>query len=495
MRFAAQTKWRIGCGGVLCLCLWAALSGAQQGQQNVDQATKVSQLTQVLGRPTDRSIALNVLAPNDIEAYVEYGLRPGAYAAKSALVKSKGRTPFELTIDSLKPNAHYYYRLRYRELEKSTYAASKEYDFQTQRSAGSTFVFDVQADSHPERVVRMFDAVLYARTMASVRKDHPDFFISLGDDFSIDEFKDPVNAERVAQVYIDQRPYLGMEGTGAPIFLVNGNHEQAASYLLNGTPNSAAVWAGNSRNHYYPNPAPDRFYTGDPEPVEFIGLLRDYYAFTWGDALFITLDPYWHSKGPVGQLLQQGKGSGNKQGRDLWDITHGEAQYRWLKETLEKSNAKYKFVFAHHVLGTLRGGTDIADLYEWGGRNDKGEWEFDKRRPGWELPIHQLMAKYGVLIFFQGHDHLFVRQQKDGITYQETPTPADPNYANPNDDAYKGGDHYSAAGHLRVTISPEQAKVEYIRSWLAKDETAGHKQDEVAFSYAVKPGAKASGKQ
>ena len=98
------------------------------------------------------------------------------------------------------------------------------------------------------------------------------------------------------------------------------------------------------------------------------------------------------------------------------------------------------------------------------------------------------MAKYGVSIFFQGHDHLFVRQQKDGVIYQETPTPADPNYASPNDSAYRSGDHLPAAGHLRVTVSPQDVKVEYVRSWLPQDENAEHKQDQVAFTYSVAAG-------
>lgn len=486
-----RLRWRILGGAALCLSLFAALFAAQQAQQDTDAATTVTGLSQVLGRPTDHSIALNILAPSDLDAYVEYGLAPAKYSGKTATTKSRGRTPFEIAIDKLKPNTRYYYRLRYREAGKGAYAVATEYCFQTQRPPGSTYVFDVQSDSHPERVVRMFNPELYARTMAAVRQDRPDFYITMGDDFSVDEMKIPRNAVSVAQIYINQRQFLGMEGGSAPVFLVNGNHEQAAMYLLDGTPNNNAVWAGAARNRYYPNPAPDAFYTGDTEPVEFIGLLRDYYAFTWGDALFISLDPYWHSKVVVDNPLGQGPGSGNPEPprtRDMWAITHGEAQYNWLKKTLSESKAKYKFIFTHHVLGTGRGGVDMADLYEWGGRNKNGEWEFDKKRPGWDLPIHQLMAKYGVSIFFQGHDHLFVRQQKDGVVYQETPTPADPNYASPNDKAYKGGDHFPAAGHLRVTVSPENAKVEYIRSWLPKDETPEHKQGEVAFSYTVAPG-------
>ena len=68
------------------------------------------------------------------------------------------------------------------------------------------------------------------------------------------------------------------------------------------------------------------------------------------NALFITIDPYWHSDMTVDTMLANGgRDNAGKSKRDGWDITHGEAQYRWLKQTLEQSNAKYKFMFAHHV--------------------------------------------------------------------------------------------------------------------------------------------------
>ena len=188
---------------------------------------------------------------------------------------------------------------------------------------------------------------------------------------------------------------------------------------------------------------------------------------------------------PAGETSYSGMG-----GRDIWGITHGESQYRWLERTLRESKAKYKFIFAHHVLGTGRGGVDMADEGEWGGKSLQGVWEFDKKRPGWDLPIHQLMAKYHVSAFFQGHDHFFVRQEKDGVVYQETPNPANPNYEEGDAGwrrAYKTGDYLPSSGHLRVTVTPENATVDYIRSWMPKDETAEHKQGEVAFSYSIKP--------
>ncbi len=182
-----ELKFRIAGAAILCACLWAALSAAQP---DTDAATTVSGLTRVLGRPTDRrAIILNVLAPNDLETYVEYGVQPAAYTAKTGVAKSMAKTPVEIAIEPLKPNTRYYYRLRFREPGKGDYTAAAEYTFETQRPPGSSFIFDVQADSHPERVNRMFVAELYTRTMANVRKDRPDFYITLGDDFSIDQMR------------------------------------------------------------------------------------------------------------------------------------------------------------------------------------------------------------------------------------------------------------------------------------------------------------------
>jgi hypothetical protein len=49
------------------------------------------------------------------------------------------------------------------------------------------------------------------------------------------------------------------------------------------------------------------------------------------------------------------------------------------------------------------------------------EWEFDKKRPWRELLVHELVVKHGVTIFFQGSEHLFARQKKDGVLYRATP--------------------------------------------------------------------------
>jgi len=437
--------------------------------------------TIILGCPTDSSINMNVLSNDQLEAYLEYGTLSGVYTNRTAISKIEATVPLEEFITNLQPNTRYYYRICFRRSNAMEFNEGLEYTLHTQRSPGSTFTFGIQGDSHPERYKKSFDPALYTRTLQTAASYGLDFYIMMGDDFSVDTLKpETINADMVAQRYILQRLYLGLIANSAPLFLVNGNHEQAAGYLLDGTPNNIAVWAQNARNLYYPQPAPDGFYTGNTEPVEFIGLLRNYYAWTWGDALFVVIDPYWPSPVPVDSVF----GGGDKT-KDKWLITHGDAQYQWLKQTLEQSTAKWKFVFAHHVNGFSRGGVEVAGLYEWGGNNKKGVWEFDAKRPGWAMPIHQLMVQNGINIFFQGHDHIFVRQQLDGITYQTLPYPADPNYDFYNEDRYKAGDKLPGSGYMRATVSESSVLVEYVRIFLPQDETDSNVNGQVAYTYTL----------
>jgi hypothetical protein len=418
---------------------------------------------EILGRPTDNSVTINVVPAVDMVVYYEYGMASGNLTEQTSRQNTQAGVALETLLTGLKPDTRYYFRLHYAD------QVGPERSFMTQRSPGSSFTFGLQGDSHPERLGKQFDPVLYERTLRSAAADQPDFYLTIGDDFSVDTLK-TVNADIVRSLYISQRQWLGL--VGAPIFLVNGNHEQAALANLDGSPDNVAVWAQNARNSLFPQPAPGGFYSGDEEEVEFIGPLRDYYAWNWGDALFVVIDPYWHSAQTVDN--QFGAGQKDKKNRDLWNITLGEAQYQWFKTTLEKSTAKYKFVFTHHVNGTGRGGVEVAKTYEWGDAA-----LLANHRPGWEKTIHQLMADNNVTIFFQGHDHLFAHQELDGVVYQTLPEPANPNYTIENDAAYRSGDKLPNSGHVRVTVSLDGVKVDYVRSFLDKP-------DELAFSYTVK---------
>ena len=472
----------------------------------------------ILGRPTNNSIALSILATEKVSAYVEYGYTKTKYSGKSSTVSIDQDNPFVIELTGLKANAKIYYRLRYATSGSSTFQSGKQYSFSTAKAPASTFSFTVHGDTHPERNGKMFNSELYYVTMANVAEQQPDFHILMGDDFSIDPLiaKGAANQANVEKIYRTHRDWLGVIGPTVPVFLVNGNHEQAAAYLLDGTLTNPAVLAGNARLKYFALPAPNTFYSGDSYEIPGVGLPRDYYSWTWGDALFVTLDPYWHSKNPVDNVAgdtvpedqtstggsgggggggtkkgtntnKPAQGGGNGKTKDLWSIGIGDEQYAWLKKTLETSKAKYKFVFAHHVMGTGRGAVEVSYDYEWGGRDPKGATTFAKERPNWELPIHDLMVKNKVSIFFQGHDHIFVTQERDGLIYQAMPNPADDTFSYFNDTAYKSGTKAPNSGHVRVTVTPKQATVEYFLAARATD--SGRKNLQIAHKYTVSPKA------
>jgi len=495
--------------------------------QNVlpDDLKSYALLSLVLGRISDRSVTVSAVSQEAREGYFEYGLTSGNYSDKSKIIDLPRGQPVEVVLRDLKPDTQYFYRLNSRLKGGADYSHGEECRFHTQRSPGSHFRFAVQGDSHPERP-QMHDPGLYARTLRNISMGNPDFLVCMGDDFSVAKLR-TIDDETLKQPYTLQRPFLGLAARSAPLFLLNGNHEQASLFNFNQTDirHEVAVGAQKARNLYYPTPTPDGFYSGNEHPLQSIGSLRDYYAWTWGDALFVILDNYWHSPtlvdsgfgerggnggrgGGHGKGLGQGQGhqqeaedtkvakseqgrkqSGGHGNRDLWDVTMGDEQYQWFRKTLEQSTAKFKFVFAHHVLGTNRGGVDVSDLYEWGGHDRQGNWEFPEHRPGWELPVHQLMVKHGVTIFFQGHDHLFAKQERDGIIYQEVPMPADQFYRAWNIEHYGSGVMLPNSGHLEVSVSPHEVKVDYIASFLPKDETSLKRTGDLLHSYSVKPNA------
>lgn len=409
----------------------------------------------ILGRPTDRSITLSVLANRNLATYVEYGIRPAAYAGKTGVVKLEPGKPLEVVLEPLQPNTRYYYRLRYRLVGETSYRAGAQAVFHTQRPPGSAFTFVVQADPHLDDGS---DSEVYKRSLRDELASSADFLIDLGDTFMSDKLE-LQTWEEVVKRHLLARSYYELVEHSLPLFLVLGNHEGESGRRLDGTADNLAVWATKARKLYYPNPEPDRFYSGSTRSEPFIGLRQSYYAWTWGDAFFVALDPYWYTTARPGQ------------GGDNWYWTLGREQYDWLKSNLEQSRAKFKFVFAHNLVGGLdldgraRGGIEGVPYFEWGGHNQDGTWGFAEKRQGWAMPVHHLLVKHNVTAFFHGHDHLYAKQDLDGVVYQEVPQPSYGRARNPSGQyAYTHGNILPGSGYMRIRVSPEGVKAEFVRT-------------------------------
>ncbi|MEI6822383.1 MAG: T9SS type A sorting domain-containing protein [Bacteroidota bacterium] len=432
--------------------------------------------SEVLGRPTDSAITVSILFDQAVSLYVEYGIVSGVYPSVTPTITNVANTPDEIDITNLSPNTKYYYRTRYKATGSGTYSASVEHSFHTQRAAGSSFTFTVEADEHlyDKKGVRN----MYKISLANEAKDNPDFMIDMGDIFGDDHTPTTTTSADMNALHLDYRQYLGAICPSVPLYLCIGNHEGEKDYYLHQTPpNNIAVYGTLWRKFYYPNPEPNNFYSGNPDVESYgIGHPENYYAWTWGNALFVVMDVYRYDSDTA--VKPEG-----------WTWTLGFPQYTWLKNTLENSTAKYKFVFAHHTRGEGRGGVATAKYFEWGGYEQNGtNYTFATNRPGWAKPIHQLFHDNGVNIFFQGHDHLFAHEVLDSVTYQEVPMPSDSTYQIgmlANASAYVS-DTIGGTGHLRVTVNQACVKVDFVRAYLPADTLSGvHHNGEVAFSYTI----------
>jgi hypothetical protein len=426
--------------------------------------------TVILGAPTGSSVVVSLLASSAVEVYVEFGSTDG-YDARTEAVTLTANQPAKAPLCGLAADSAVHYRLRWRVGSSGEFLAGADNSFHTSRASGESFTFAVDADPHIG-IDKKTEPNLLRLAYAGVSAAHPDFLVDLGDTFLGDKFA-RTRAELAAQ-YASARDFFGIFGASVPLYLVNGNHEGEDGWVREGSADNLALWAATCRLAYYPTPVPGEFYDGGGAALPLVGRPDSFYSWQWGDAQFVVIDPYTYTT------------TDPRKSGDMWDWTLGEEQYRWLASTLSASTAKYKFVFSHHVVGDVRGMIEWADRYEWGGHGKGGAWEFDKRRPGWDLPIHDMFVKHGVTIFFQGHDHFYARQELDGVVYQEVPQPATPdgNVQNKaHEYAYKSGMIVGSPGYLTVGVDSTGVTVSYIHA--GSGDKSGLANGEVVTSYTV----------
>lgn len=447
----------------------------------------------ILGRPTNTSVTASILFDQNVQYYLQYGTTSGNYPQSSATLSNVLNVPDEVDLTGLSANTKYYYKLQYKLVGATTFTSSPEYSFTTQRAPGSSFTFTVESDEHLYDIKG--NRSMYQVCLANQALDNPDFMLSLGDIFGDDHTPLTTTSADMDALHKDYRQYLGQICHSIPFYVCLGNHEGENDYYLNpngiyttatnplpAAPNGIGVWGTLWRKFYYPNPYPNNFYTGNTLSESYgINTPENYYSWTWGDALFVVLDVYRTEIAPGSTPADPAKPTN-------WDWTLGRVQYDWMRSVLENSTATHKFVFAHHTRGQGRGGIGTATQFEWGGI-DGNQNKFNQYRPGWGKPIHQVFADTGVDIFFQGHDHLFAKEQLDGVVYQEVPMPSDITYTigyTANASAYPNGNAMDGTGHIRVSVTPSCVTVDYVKAFIpGTTGSAGHNNREVAFSYSI----------
>ena len=337
---------------------------------------------------------------------------------------------FELT--GLDPDTEYFYRLRFRQPEADVFQASAEHDFYTQRRRGSSFNFAVQADPH-----------MGARTR---------FQKWCGDRCNRESANDVTFDTTVANMVARNPDFLVDLGD---TFMTSQNHGNGMFEIQN-----------RQRG------APIR----EAEVISDYVYLRNVLSRAASTtALFLV--PGNHD------TERQTRLDGTPNNLSVWANNARKIYYPTPTDNgfYTGSTSEFDFIGRH----------DGHYAWEWGDPLTE-DYEFDRYRESWGLPIHWMLVDNGVNIVFHGHDHMYVKEvHRDGIVYQETPTPG--GTGEPGDVMLgaarmgydtENGVIFSSSGFLNVSVSPDEVTVEYVKNIYDCDSDCG----EIVDSYTIPAG-------
>lgn len=313
----------------------------------------------------------------------------------------------------------------------------------TARDPGASFTFTVIADTHipPDDPLPQSTQVddymegTLIQTTAQLVSSNPDFIVNLGDmlDFHMFGFNAPPPDSSWTRLgYLNYRRSLGDVLGHSGHFPVIGNWDGE-----NGCNTTDEIDRSRSqRLLYLPGPQPTTYPQGG-SPYE------DYYAFTWGDALFVVLNVMTYT--PTCHLLNEGDA-----GRpDDWTL--GAAQLDWLTQTLANATSKWRFLFIHHTDGGQAGDYNDSAYGRGGGQ---------AAYVGEQATVHQLMRTYGVQIFFYAHDHVFTDMVVDGIHYTLPGSAGAPWKFDQSETGYS--QYWPDSGYGKVSVTPDNVEVDFV---------------------------------
>ena len=302
----------------------------------------------------------------------------------------------EIKLTSLAPSTKYYYRVLLR-FEGESYSSLRDaHSFQTRRNAGESFSFAILADPHRDTDPKMINSgegywAEWDALVAGLENEPVDLVINVGDTYLLCGGDGDLHTKGLPGLYSRvMRParngyngYRGISDVCADrgYYLARGNHEGLNDYDKAKTGKTLRTLM----KLFVPNPDGTTYPQGGSMDSDYN---QGYFAFEWGDALFVIMD-----------VIKYKERKGKKHSPARFHI--GEAQLLWLTTVLQNSTQRWKFIFTHHLFGGAntygRGGSAFAFGYE-------------------EAQIQALAEQYSAHIFY-GHDHVLAKGWANSVLY------------------------------------------------------------------------------
>lgn len=438
--------WLAAGGGAALLPARAWACPGEQGDSSLS-AFEPFAVPPAVGRMTRDSAVINLVSSNRTDA-------PLLVRARWRRVRGSGGAPdgvgpavrvaapwsrIELPLTGLSPGASYAYQVEVAAEGRSSVWEPLPVtgEFATQRPPGEAFEFLAIADAHwgnPEfrgwPHPRVWTALECMRQAAA---DGPfDFYVDLGDAAFIHALVS--SAREATEVYLNYRRKMQQVHACMGGYMLLGNHEHEGGYHQRGNGDNRdpawnelypeqhhQAWGTRARLLCVPNPRGDTYPEGgegapgydtatewgagdEPWNAHPGEPLQNFFAWTWGDALFVALDPFRYTL--VGSPVVP---------TDPAQWTLGPTQLRWLKQTLAASRARWKFVLCHHLVGGF--------LREDGRAYGRGSAIEAARADTEQAQIHAALEANGVQFFLYGHDHAFCHSRYGQVNYICCPRP------------------------------------------------------------------------
>lgn len=333
----------------------------------------------------------------------------------------------------------YHYRLLARHEPDGAHEQAAEGSFITQRNGPAPYTAVLITDPHTGTFgegsgpLETLDTVI-----ENASKENADFALALGDNVAWRGSREYAQTENSGAVfsYAMYRRHVAKLTQSCPHFSIIGNWAGESGKF----PESSIKMVADVRRAFLPNPNNRTYPQGGS-----IG--EDYYAFSWGDALYVMLNIQTYSK--PSNLEELDSAASDVSHVEDWTI--GEAQMNWLESTLANATERFRFVCMHHPAGG-NAGNEYETLY---GRGGARAWNC-----GEQFRIHELMKRHGVQIFFYGHDHVFVDDVVDGIHYALPGSCGAPWKFTKEETGYER--FWTDSGHARLEVTPDKATVTFV---------------------------------
>lgn len=390
--------------------------------------------------PTANSFEINVVVSHGDPAKLQASVRGEGQADFAPLPPPSHRASSiaEWKADDLSAGTRYDYRITSLEPER-TGEVLFEGSAITQRPPGQEFSFTIITDTHVPQPVDTAQRDQIEQVYQDVMRDvtqleQPDFIVNLGDllDFHLYGFNaPPLLPQGSRDAYMNYRSLMGPILGNAAQFTVIGNWEGE-----NGCFSPDVIDRSLSqRLLYMPGPEPTTYPEGG-------NINEDYYAFQWGDALFVVLNVMTYTT-TCHELSTLGGTP------DDWTLGH--EQLEWFENTLAQATSRWRFVLIHHVVGGAAGNQANSNYGRGGGQS---------AYIGEQALVHELMRESGVQIFFYGHDHVFTDMVVDDIHYTLPGSAGAPWKFVTSETGYVN--YWPESGYGRVHVSPESVQVDFV---------------------------------